>query len=51
MGIPLGRRPELVGDGLIRSLGGWGGKGLHNRKRQAKGSGSSQGLTLLLDCS
>jgi REP element-mobilizing transposase RayT len=22
-GIPLGRRPELVGGGLIRSLGGW----------------------------
>ena len=23
-GIPMGRRPELVGGGLIRSLGGWG---------------------------
>ncbi len=22
-GIPMGRRPELVGGGLIRSLGGW----------------------------
>ena len=22
-GIPLGRRPELVGGGLIRSMGGW----------------------------
>ena len=22
-GIPLGRRPELVGGGLIRNLGGW----------------------------
>jgi hypothetical protein len=22
-GVPLGRRPELVGGGLIRSLGGW----------------------------
>jgi hypothetical protein len=22
-GIPLGRRPELAGGGLIRSLGGW----------------------------
>lgn len=22
-GIPLGRRPELVGGGLVRSLGGW----------------------------
>ena len=23
-GIALGKRPELTGDGLIRSLGGWG---------------------------
>ncbi len=23
-GIPMGRRPELVGGGLIRSMGGWG---------------------------
>jgi hypothetical protein len=22
-GIPLGRRPDLVGGGLVRSLGGW----------------------------
>ena len=22
-GIPLGKRPELVGEGLVRSLGGW----------------------------
>ncbi len=22
-GVPMGRRPELVGGGLIRSLGGW----------------------------
>jgi len=27
-----------------------GGKGLHNRKREAKGPGPGQGFTLLLDC-
>jgi len=23
-GIPQGRRPELIGGGLVRSVGGWG---------------------------
>jgi REP element-mobilizing transposase RayT len=34
-GIPLGRRPELVGGGLIRSLGGW-------KAVQALGKGSAR---------
>ncbi|MBI4573033.1 MAG: transposase [candidate division NC10 bacterium] len=33
-GIPLGRRPELVGGGLIRSLGGWSQVKSRRRKEE-----------------
>ncbi len=33
-GIPLGRRPELVGGGLIRSLGGWSQVQSRRRKEE-----------------
>lgn len=37
-GIPLGKRPELSGGGLIRSLGGWGAvKSLRRRREHLKG--------------
>jgi hypothetical protein len=38
-GYGQGRRPELTGGGLIRSLGGWA----TSKKLRAKRSGSSQG--------
>ncbi len=37
-GVPLGKRPELTGGGLIRSLGGWGAvKSLRRRREHIKG--------------
>ena len=37
-GIPLGKRPELTGGGLIRSLGGWGEiKAMRRAKDHCKG--------------
>ena len=45
-GIGQGRRPELVGGGLIRSLGGWD----EVKKMRLKGQGNGQGFTLLLEC-
>ncbi len=46
-GIPLGRRPELVGGGLIRSLGGWTavqalGRGAVRRKGDERILGGSE---------
>ncbi len=36
-GISQGRRPELIGGGLIRSVGGWGCKGFKEWHGQAQG--------------
>jgi hypothetical protein len=38
-GIALGRRPELIGGGLIRSLGGWSAVRLMRRVRDHVKSG------------
>ncbi len=37
-GIPQGRRPDLQGGGLVRSLGGWAAVGSLRRGREAYGS-------------
>ncbi len=42
-GIPLGRRPELVGGGLIRSLGGWS-QVLAERRRGEKSASDQRVL-------
>ena len=39
-GVPLGRRPELTGGGLIRSLGGW--SAVLSARRRGEGSASDQ---------
>ena len=53
-GIPLGRRPELVGGGLIRSLGGWTavqalGRGAARRKGDERILGGSDFVLAVLE--
>jgi REP element-mobilizing transposase RayT len=55
-GIPLGRRPELVGGGLIRSLGGWTavravGRGAARRKGDERILGDSEFVLAVLEAS
>jgi hypothetical protein len=53
-GIPLGKRPELVGGGLIRSMGGWSAvKSMRRSGAREKGDarilGSSQFVRQVID--
>lgn len=55
-GIPIGRRPELVGGGLIRSLGGWMavkalGKGTARLKGDERILGDSEFVLHVLEAS
>jgi len=55
-GIPLGRRPELVGGGLIRSLGGWTavqtlGRGAARLKGDERILGDSEFVLAVLEAS